>query len=38
MTSMIITLFITPVVFFVFERRKLKKIYKKMNKITEANK
>ena len=38
MTSMIITLFITPVVFFVFERRKLKKIYKKMNNITEANK
>ena len=36
MTSMIITLFITPVVFFVFERRKIKKIYKKMNKRLEA--
>ena len=36
MTSMIITLFITPVVFYVFERRKIKNTYKKMNKRLEA--
>lgn len=36
MTSMVITLFITPVIYFIFERRKIKKTYKKTNKRQEA--
>ena len=36
MTSMIITLFITPVIYFVSERRKVKNIYRRMNRRLEA--
>ena len=34
MTSMVITLFITPVVYFIFERRKIRRTYKKTLKKT----